>query len=154
MRKYNYRTTVHIEDTTIKFGFRAKLPHDYKGEKVRVQAIFMQRSLERRFPMEVEIVEGEAGPQIKADALVELPYVFANPPRHKVNVIYSVWLGLEETILKDQPFPIQKDLFESYDTKRTKNMGRFVLGTLALPVLILKNYKKNRNNENKKRKKY
>ena len=144
MRKYNYRTTVHIEDTTIKLGFRAKLPHDYKGEKVRVQVIFMQRSLERRFPMEVEIVEGEAGPQIKADALVELPYVFANPPRHKVNVIYSVWLGLEETILKDQPFPIQKDLFESYDTKRTKNMGRFVLGTLALPVLILKNYKKNR----------
>ena len=145
MRKFNYRTTVHIEDTIIKLGFRAKLPEDFKGEKVRVQAIFMQRSLERRFPMEVETVEEETGPQIKADALVELPYVFANPPRHKVNVIYAVWLGMEETILKDQPFPIQKDLFQSYDTKRSKNMGRFLLGTIALPFLIFRNYRKNKN---------
>lgn len=145
MRKYNYRTTVHIEDTIIKLGFRAKLPEDFKGEKVRVQAIFMQRSLERRFPMEVEIVAGETGPQIKADALVELPYVFANPPRHKVNVIYAVWLGMEETILRDQPFPIRKDLFESYESRRSKSMGRFLLGTMALPFLVLKNYKKNKN---------
>ena len=126
MRKYNYRTTVHIDDTIINLGFRAKLPGDFKGEKVRVQAIFKQRSLERRFPMEVEIVEGETGPQIKADALVELPYVFANPPRHKVNVIYAVWLGMEETILSDQPFPIQKDLFERYDPKRSKSFGKQV----------------------------
>ncbi len=145
MRKYNYRTTVHIDDTIINLGFRAKLPGDFKGEKVRVQAIFKQRSLERRFPMEVEIVEGETGPQIKADALVELPYVFANPPRHKVNVIYAVWLGMEETILSDQPFPIQKDLFERYDPKRSKSFGKFLLGTMALPFLILKNYKNNKN---------
>ena len=143
MRKFNYRTTVHIEDKMLKLGFRARLPQDYEGEKVRVQAIFMQRSLERRFPMEVQIVEGETGPEIRADALVELPYVFVNSPRHKVNVIFSVWLGMEETILRDQPFPIQKDLFNRNERKNRKSPVRFALGTLALPVLILKSYRRN-----------
>lgn len=147
MRKYNYRTTVHIDDDLLKLGFRAKLPTDFEGEKVRVQAVFTQRSLERRFPMEVQIVEGETGPQIKADALVELPYVFVNPPRHKVNVTFSVWLGMEETMLKDQPFPIRKDLFENKDDKVHKNILKFVLGTVSLPFLILKNYRKEKDKE-------
>jgi hypothetical protein len=52
MRKYNYRTTVHIEDTIIKLGFRAKLPEDFKGEKVRVIFLFLVGVGKKTFTLE------------------------------------------------------------------------------------------------------
>ncbi len=139
-RKFNYRTTVHINDKNMKLGFRGKLPEDFHGEKVRVQAIFMQRQVERRFPMEVHLGEEDTGSYVYADADIELPYVFMYTPRHKVNVTFAVWLGMEEVILDNQPFPVQKELFERSDKKSNRNIVKFALATLALPVLIGKEY--------------
>ena len=108
MRKINYRITVNITQKTMKLGFRAKMPDEMQGKRIRVQAVFTQRQVERRFPMEVVIEEGEVGDQIRADAEILLPYVFYSPPRHKVNVIFTLWCGAEEICLDDQPFPVQK----------------------------------------------
>ena len=93
MRKINYRITVNITQKTMKLGFRAKMPDEMQGKRIRVQAVFTQRQVERRFPMEVVIEEGEVGDQIRADAEILLPYVFYSPPRHKVNVIFTLWCG-------------------------------------------------------------
>ena len=59
MRKINYRITVNITQKTMKLGFRAKMPDEMQGKRIRVQAVFTQRQVERRFPMEVVIEEGE-----------------------------------------------------------------------------------------------
>ena len=59
MRKINYRITVNITQKTMKLGFRAKMPEEMEGKRIRVQAVFTQRQVERRFPMEVVIEEGE-----------------------------------------------------------------------------------------------
>lgn len=64
MRKINYRITVNITQKTMKLGFRAKMPEEMEGKRIRVQAVFTQRQVERRFPMEVVIEEGEVGEQI------------------------------------------------------------------------------------------
>ena len=109
MRKINYRITVNITQKTMKLGFRAKMPDEMQGKRIRVQAVFTQRQVERRFPMEVVIEEGEVGDQIRADAEILLPYVFYSPPRHKVNVIFTLWCGAEEICLDDQPFPVQRN---------------------------------------------
>ena len=53
MRKINYRITVNITQKTMKLGFRAKMPDEMQGKRIRVQAVFTQRQVERRFPMEV-----------------------------------------------------------------------------------------------------
>ena len=55
MRKINYRITVNITQKTMKLGFRAKMPDEMQGKRIRVQAVFTQRQVERRFPMEVVI---------------------------------------------------------------------------------------------------
>ncbi len=146
-RKFNYRTTVHINGTNIKLGFRGKLPEDFHREKVRVQAIFMQRQVERRFPMEAYLEEEDTGTYVHADADIELPYVFMNTPRHKVNVTYAVWLGMEEVILDDQPFPVQKELFERNDKKNHRNIVKFALATLALPVVVGRDYLREKNKQ-------
>ncbi len=140
MKKFNYRTSVNIEDNIMKLGFRGILPDEYYGSKIRVQAIFMQRRVERRFPMEVRIMQVEAGPQITADAVIELPYVFYNRPRHKVNVTFVVWADMEEILLNEQPFPVKKELFARNERTIKRNMGKFALGCAGLPVLAAKNY--------------
>ena len=55
--------------------------------------------------MEVTLEEQENGAQILADAAIELPWVFRQPPRHNVMVTFSLWCGTEEYLLDDQPFP-------------------------------------------------
>ena len=49
MRKINYRITVNITQKTMKLGFRAKMPEEMEGKRIRVQAVFTQRQVERRF---------------------------------------------------------------------------------------------------------
>lgn len=144
MRKFNYRVTVNISGTDLKLGFRSKLPDDAVGKRIRVQAIFVQRSVERRFPMDVIIREEETGPYIYADAMVELPYVFVTSPKRKVNVIFAVWIGMEENLVNDQPFPIQKELFARNEKQISRNIGKFILGTVGLPFIIGKNYLANK----------
>ena len=68
MRKINYRITVNITQKTMKLGFRAKMPDEMQGKRIRVQAVFTQRQVERRFPMEVVIEEGEVPEDMKAQA--------------------------------------------------------------------------------------
>ena len=142
MRKFNYRVTVNIEHTDLKLGFRAKMPEDAVGKRIRVQAVFSQRSVERRFPMDVVIREEETGPYIYADALVELPYVFVTSPRRRVNVTFAVWIGMEENLVSDQPFPIQKELFARNEKQLSRNPLKFILGTAGLPFLLGKAYLK------------
>lgn len=76
MRKINYRITVNITQKTMKLGFRAKMPDEMQGKRIRVQAVFTQRQVERRFPMEVVIEEGEVGDQIRADAEIRCHMYF------------------------------------------------------------------------------
>ena len=140
MRKINYRITVNITQKTMKLGFRAKMPEEMKDKRIRVQAVFTQRQVERRFPMEVVIEEGEVGEQIRADAEILLPYVFYNPPRHKVNVIFALWCGAEEICLDEQPFPVQKELFARAEIVRKRNLLKFGLCSLGLPFLLLRDY--------------
>ncbi|MDO4976277.1 MAG: CDP-glycerol glycerophosphotransferase family protein [Eubacteriales bacterium] len=145
MKKFNYRTTVNINDTTMKLGLRVSLPSERQNVKIRVQAIFMQRQVERRFPMEVSIVPGDIGMEAWADAEIELPYIFLKSPKRQVNVIFAIWFGMEEVVLSDQPFPIKKELFYRADQKVKRNVGKFMLGTAGLPVLIAKNMIKEKN---------
>ena len=140
MRKINYRITVNITQKTMKLGFRAKMPDEMQGKRIRVQAVFTQRQVERRFPMEVVIEEGEVGDQIRADAEILLPYVFYSPPRHKVNVIFTLWCGAEEMCLDDQPFPVQKELFARAEIVRKRNLFKFGLCSLGLPFLLVRDY--------------
>ena len=141
MKKINYRITVNINDQVMKLGFRGKLPDDMKDRKIRIQAIFTQRQVDRRFPMEVRLEDTDLGTQIMADAEIELPYVFYTPPRHKVNLIFALWCGTEERILDDQPFPIQKEQFARPETRtRKRNLLKFALCTVGLPFLLVKDY--------------
>ncbi|MFQ9750196.1 MAG: CDP-glycerol glycerophosphotransferase family protein [Anaerobutyricum soehngenii] len=140
MRKINYRITVNITQKTMKLGFRAKMPEEMEGKRIRVQAVFTQRQVERRFPMEVVIEEGEVGEQIRADAEILLPYVFYSPPRHKVNVVFALWCGAEEISLDDQPFPVQKELFARAEIVRKRNLLKFAGCSLGLPFLLVRDY--------------
>ena len=116
------------------------MPDEMQGKRIRVQAVFTQRQVERRFPMEVVIEEGEVGDQIRADAEILLPYVFYSPPRHKVNVIFTLWCGAEEICLDDQPFPVQKELFARAEIVRKRNLFKFGLCSLGLPFLLVRDY--------------
>lgn len=150
MKKINYRITVNINDQTMKLGFRGKLPDDMKGKSIRLQAIFAQRQVDRRFPLEVRLEDTELGTQILADAEIELPYVFYTPPRHKVNLIFSLWCGTEERILDDQPFPIQKEQFARPEMHtRKRNLLKFALCTVGLPFLLIKDYLEEGKNKEK-----
>ncbi len=140
MKKINYRITVNINEKIMKLGFRGQLSEDKVGKKIRVQAIFSQRQVDRRFPMDVHIEETDIGPQIYADAVIELPYVFLTPPRRKVNVTFALWYGMEEIILDDQPFPVQKELFTRSDATLQQSYPKFLGLTLALPVLLARAY--------------
>ena len=146
MRKINYRITVNITQKTMKLGFRAKMPEEMEGKRIRVQAVFTQRQVERRFPMEVVIEEGEVGEQIRADAEILLPYVFYSPPRHKVNVVFALWCGAEEISLDDQPFPVQKELFARAEIVRKRNLLKFAGCSLGLPFLLVRDYFKEEKN--------
>ena len=57
MKKFNYRTTVNINGSLMQLGFRCQLPEEMCHKKIRVQAIFAQRQVDRRFPMEVRVEE-------------------------------------------------------------------------------------------------
>ncbi|MDD7114573.1 MAG: CDP-glycerol glycerophosphotransferase family protein [Lachnospiraceae bacterium] len=150
MKKINYRITVNINDQCMKLGFRGKLPDDMKGKSIRLQAIFTQRQVDRRFPMEVRLEETELGTQILADADIELPYVFYTPPRHKVNLIFALWCGTQEQILNEQPFPIQKEQFARPETQtRKRNLLKFALCTVGLPFLLVKDYLEEGKNKEK-----
>ena len=59
MKKFNYRTTVNITDDLMHLGFRCKLPDEMQNKKIRLQAIFAQRQVDRRFPLEVRVEESE-----------------------------------------------------------------------------------------------
>lgn len=136
MKKFNYRITVNINQNLMQLGFRCKLPDEMQDKKIRVQAVFSQRQVDRRFPMEVCIEEGEAGAQILADAKIELPYVFRQPPRHKVNITFALWCGMREWILDDQPFPVQRELFARLEQTGKRNWLTFGCCTIGLPFLI------------------
>ena len=123
MKKFNYRTTVNITDDLMHLGFRCKLPDEMQNKKIRLQAIFAQRQVDRRFPLEVRVEESENGPQILADAEIELPYVFRQPPRHKVTVTFALWCGVQEWILDDQPFPVQRELFARPEQTSKRNLS-------------------------------
>ena len=52
MRKINYRITVNITQKTMKLGFRAKMPDEMQGKRIRVQAAalrLVKRSGKRGF---------------------------------------------------------------------------------------------------------
>lgn len=136
MKKFNYRITVNINQNLMQLGFRCKLPDEMQDKKIRVQAVFSQRQVDRRFPMEVCIEDGEAGAQILADAKIELPYVFRQPPRHKVNITFALWCGMREWILDDQPFPVQRELFARLEQTGKRNWLTFGCCTIGLPFLI------------------
>lgn len=136
MKKFNYRITVNINQNLMQLGFRCKLPDEMQDKKIRVQAVFSQRQVDRRFPMEVCIEDGEAGAQILADAKIELPYVFRQPPRHKVNITFALWCGMQEWILDDQPFPVQRELFARLEQTGKRNWLTFGCCTIGLPFLI------------------
>ena len=140
MKKINYRITVNINQKTMKLGFRAKMPDEMKDKRIRVQAVFTQRQVERRFPMDVIIEDNELGEQIRADAEILLPYVFYSPPRHKVNVIFTLWAGTEEICLDDQPFPVQKELFARAEIVRKRNLFKFAACSFGLPFLLIRDY--------------
>lgn len=140
MKKIHYRISVHINNKVMKLGFRGQLTNENIGKKVRVQAIFTQRTVDRRFPMDVVIEGTDIGPQVIADADIELPYVFLTPPRRKVTVTFALWIGMEEIILNEQPFPVQKEMFARTDMTHRKNYAVFLGMTAALPALLLKYY--------------
>ena len=153
MKKMNYRITVNIQEQTMNLGFRGPLPSEMEGKKIRVQAVFSQRQVDRRFPMETVIEEDEElGAFVRADAEILLPWVFAQPPRHKVSVTFAVWCGMEEIILDDQPFPVQKELFARTERLIKRNAARFALGTAALPVLLARGYLKEGKNMSRAKK--
>lgn len=152
MKKFNYRTTVNIHENTMQLGFRCQLPAAMAGRRIRLQAVFSQRQVDRRFPMEVTLEEQENGAQILADAGIELPWVFRQPPRHKVMVTFSLWCGTEEYLLDDQPFPVQKELFARPEESRKRSLFKFVLCTLGLPFLLLRAYGKEGRNLSKAKK--
>ena len=146
MKKFNYRLTVNISQDLMQLGFRCKLPDEMQNKKIRVQAVFAQRQVDRRFPMEVRIEDGEAGAQILADAQIELPYVFRQSPRHKVTVTFVLWCGVQKWILDDQPFPVQKELFARPEQTGKRNILKFGCCTIALPFLIIRAwFKENKN---------
>lgn len=136
MKKFNYRTTVNITDDLMHLGFRCKLPDEMRNKKIRLQAIFAQRQVDRRFPLDVRVEESENGPQILADAEIELPYVFRQPPRHKVTVTFALWCGVQEWILDDQPFPVQRELFARPEQTSKRNLLVFGCCTIGLPFFI------------------
>ena len=84
MRKINYRITVNITQKTMKLGFRAKMPEEMEGKRIRVQAVFTQRQVERRFPMEVVIEEGEVGEKLRGDEEILLRNVNYTQTRQKL----------------------------------------------------------------------
>ena len=136
MKKFNYRLTVNISQNLMQLGFRCQLPDEMQNKKIRLQAVFAQRQVDRRFPMDVRIEESESGPQIMADAEIELPYVFRQPPRHKVTVTFALWCGVKEWILDDQPFPVQRELFARPEQSGRRNILKFGCCTIGLPFLI------------------
>ena len=136
MRKFNYRSTVHISQDLMQLGFRCQVPDEMKDKKIRVQAIFTQRQVDRRFPMDVSVEENEQGAQVLADAEIELPYVFRQTPRHKVTVTFALWCGMREYILDDQPFPVQREQFARAEQSGGRSVLKFIGCTLALPVLV------------------
>lgn len=142
MRKFNYRTTINIHENIMQLGFRCQLPADMDGRRLRLQAIFSQRQTDRRFPMDVTLEERENGLQIMADTAIELPWVFRQPPRHKVMVTFALWCGTEEYLLDDQPFPVQKELFARPEESRKRKLFKFMLCTLGLPFLLIRAYVK------------
>lgn len=136
MKKFNYRLTVNISQNLMQLGFRCQLPDEMQNKKIRLQAVFAQRQVDRRFPMDVRIEDSESGPQIMADAEIELPYVFRQPPRHKVTVTFALWCGVKEWILDDQPFPVQRELFARPEQNGRRNILKFGCCTIGLPFLI------------------
>lgn len=138
MKKFNYRLTVNISQNLMQLGFRCQLPDEMQNKKIRLQAVFAQRQVDRRFPMDVRIEDSESGPQIMADAEIELPYVFRQPPRHKVTVTFALWCGVKEWILDDQPFPVRRELFARPEQNGRRNILKFGCCTIGLPFLIVR----------------
>ncbi|MEE1228198.1 MAG: CDP-glycerol glycerophosphotransferase family protein, partial [Lachnospiraceae bacterium] len=150
MKKFNYRVTVNINGSVLSLGFRGRVPEEMEGKSFRLQAIFSQRMTQRRFPMNVIVEEGEEGWEIRGDADVELPYVFYAPPKYQVNITFALWCGMQEMILDDQPFPVEKDLFSrTISGAGKRNLPLFALCTLAVPFITLKYYLSEDHNVNK-----
>ncbi|MBR0382002.1 MAG: CDP-glycerol glycerophosphotransferase family protein [Eubacterium sp.] len=140
MEKINYRTTVNIADQVMRLVVLANLPERMWDRKLRVQAIFTQRRTERRFPMEVSIEMGDMERQVRAEAVIELPYVFYAPVKKDVAVTFALWCGTEEILLNQENFPVRREQFAGADVTVRKSRSRFVLGTISLPFLLAKHY--------------
>lgn len=153
MKKINYRITVNIKNKIMKLGFRGQLPESWSDRNIRVQAVFTQRQVDRRFPMEVRIEESDIGQEIHADAVIELPYVFMTPPRRRVSVTFALWCDMEEILLDDQPFPVQKELFSRNDLVIRKNHLKFAGLTLLMPFMVAGDYFKSGKDLEKSKKK-
>lgn len=124
----------------MKLGFRAKMPDEMQGKRIRVQAVFTQRQVERRFPMKVVIEEGEVGDQIAQMQRYCCHMYFTVRHAIRMNVIFTLWCGAEEICLDDQPFPVQKELFARAEIVRKRNLFKFGLCSLGLPFLLVRDY--------------
>lgn len=149
MKNINYRVTVNTTDSEMKLGFYGIFPSKIKGQKIRLQAVFSQKAIDRRIPMDVSYEEGEDNVQVIGVAVIDLPFVFYNVPRRQVEVTFSLWCGTEEIILDSQSVPLDKELFARPEEADKKNNIAFLGCTLALPVLLPRYYVKQGKDMNK-----
>ncbi len=142
MKNINYRATVNTTDSKMNLGFYGLFPGKLDGEKIRLQAVFSQKAIDRRIPMDVSCGKTDNHTQIIGVAVIDLPFVFYTSPRRSVEVTFSLWYGTEEIILDSQPVPLERELFARPEEVEKKNTLAFVGCTLALPVLLPKYYVK------------
>ena len=136
----NYKTTVNLSNRTLYLQVNGILPEAAWDRNIRVQAVFSQRKIRRIFPMKVEITEEEMDRLFVATAKVRLPYVFRVPPKHDVSLTWRFWIGANEIVLDDQPFPVNKDQFSVRDYGRKKSRIKYGIYTALMPAMLLRNY--------------
>ncbi len=140
MKKVNYRVTVATNDTTTRIGFYGMIPPEIDTSKIRVQAIFTQKAIDRRIPMQVTCDRSESGTQVIGVTEVELPYVFYNSPRGQVELTFSIWYGVQEQRLDNETFSFDKELFAREEEEVKKNNVAFAGYSVALPFMLAKHY--------------
>jgi len=140
MVKINYKTTVHIANRTMYLKVSGILPDSMKDRHVRMQAVFTQRGVQRRFPMAVRVETEELSLVFRAGARIRLPYVFRVEPKGQVTLTYAFWSGTREILLDDQPFPVDRDQFSLRSVRKRKSRFLYGLYTLGLPVLLARDY--------------
>lgn len=136
----NYKTTVNLSNRTLYLQVNGILPESAWDRHIRVQAVFSQRKIRRIFPMTVEVIEEDMDRLFVATAKVRLPFVFRVPPKHNVTLTWRFWIGTDEIVLDDQPFPVNKEQFSVRDYGRKKSRFKYGLYTALMPAMVLRNY--------------